>query len=74
MENTTQYDYSPTTGTLTRVTDAEQGVISYEYDWAGNLVKLTDQRGKETTYDYDVFDRLVSETNPLNPDDQLCLR
>lgn len=32
-----------TTSLLSSVTDAEGGVISYEYDWAGRLVKLTDQ-------------------------------
>src|SRR5262249_58846632 len=63
----TRYDYNEL-GSLTRVTDANQGVWVYRYDDEQKLVGITDAEGRpETTFDYDVMHRLKKVTRPLAP-------
>lgn len=63
----THYDYNEL-GSLTKVTDANQGIWVYRYDDEQKLVGISDAEGRpETTFDYDVMHRLTKVTRPLAP-------
>ena len=51
-------------GEISRVTDAEGGVATFEYDPLGNVIAQTDPNGNLTNYTYDVLGRRSSTTAP----------
>ena len=58
--NRTYYTYDKRFPSLiTKVTDAEGGVIKYNYNDFGLLTSVTDQEGVVTSYEYDNFHRLI---------------
>lgn len=51
-------------GHVTTVTDAEQGVLSHEYNVMGQLVKTLDPLQRETQIEYDLVGRKISMDSP----------
>ncbi|WHX59892.1 DNRLRE domain-containing protein [Peribacillus frigoritolerans] len=62
---TTSFDYD-SRNLLTKVTDANLGVMSYSYDGNGNRTAVNDAKDNLTKYDYNEFNLLSKITNPLN--------
>jgi RHS repeat-associated protein len=51
-------------GLVTRLTDADGNVTTYDYDAAGNLISFTDPAGEVTRYGYDTAGRRTSQITP----------
>jgi YD repeat-containing protein len=54
---TRTFDY--TGADLTRVTNPENGIVTYQYDASHRVTKRTDAKLQETRYTYDTYGRLT---------------
>lgn len=61
---TLSFEWDEATGNLSKVTDASERSVGYEYDPEGNLEKVTDVRGGESAYTYNADGLMLTHTDP----------
>ncbi|MCB1574129.1 MAG: hypothetical protein KDI80_09130, partial [Xanthomonadales bacterium] len=66
---TTRFDYTPS-GTVDRLTLADESYLDYDYDIADRLTDVTDSRGRHVHYTLDALGNRVKEET-FDADDQL---
>lgn len=67
-ENTTTFEYDPTTCNLLRTMDPLGNTTALENDAAGNVIQSTDAEERVTRFQYDAMNRLTKVIDATNAD------
>ncbi|NSX56968.1 PKD domain-containing protein [Parasulfitobacter algicola] len=63
LEREQRYEYEPDFNQISRVTDFDGFVMTYEYDEFGELIRVVDAEGFDETYTYNVFGLMETATD-----------